>query len=221
LTLFAIGGTAAAADLSRPVYKPVPPPPLMQTWTGFYLGVNAGGGIGTGSSDFSIAGVPAFASVYNQLQGAIGGGRAGFNWQAGAAVLGVEADFQASGLKGRRSPPVSARAMWRAVDRHLQSESPLVRDCARPHRLRGERLAHLCHRRLRYARLETDASATAFRRPRRSRCAGPETLDRRHRHRVRVRPALERQAEYLYFDFGHTNSSLILSGLPTINDDAT
>ena len=25
LTLFAIGGTAVAADLSRPVYKPVPP----------------------------------------------------------------------------------------------------------------------------------------------------------------------------------------------------
>jgi outer membrane immunogenic protein len=217
LTLFAIGGTAAAADLSRPVYKPVLPPPLMQTWTGFYLGVNAGGGIGTGSSDFSIAGVPAFASVDNQLQGAIGGGQAGYNWQAGAAVLGVEADFQASGLKGSLTTPClpglcgatySQKVPWFGTAR--------------------ARIGYAANGWLiyatggyAYARLETDASATAFpatttftlRETRNGWTAGTGI-------EVEFAPRWSAKLEYLYFDFGHTNSSLSLSGLPTITDDA-
>ena len=40
LTVVTIGGTAVAADLSRPVYKPGPPlPPVMQNWSGFYEGI--------------------------------------------------------------------------------------------------------------------------------------------------------------------------------------
>ena len=42
-TLLILGGTAIAADLSQPVFKPGPPPPAMQNWSGFYLGLNAGG----------------------------------------------------------------------------------------------------------------------------------------------------------------------------------
>lgn len=40
----AVSGAALAADLTRPppppAYVPPPPPPM---WTGFYLGINAGG----------------------------------------------------------------------------------------------------------------------------------------------------------------------------------
>ena len=43
-TLLAIGGSAAAADLAQPIYKGPMPPPVMG-WTGFYIGLNAGGGI--------------------------------------------------------------------------------------------------------------------------------------------------------------------------------
>jgi len=75
---------------------------------GFYLGLNAGGGIGNGRSDFSIAGGPAFATVNNSLPGAIGGVQAGFNWQSGMTVFGVETDFQASGLKGSLTAPCLA-----------------------------------------------------------------------------------------------------------------
>src|SRR5215470_17680655 len=95
VSLVAMGATASAADLSRP--------PMVQGaqpytgWSGFYLGLNAGGGIGNGRSDFSAGGVN-FATVNNSLPGAIGGAQAGYNWQTGMTVLGAETDFQAAGL---------------------------------------------------------------------------------------------------------------------------
>jgi opacity protein-like surface antigen len=222
LTLVAIGGTAVAADLSRPVYKPVPPlPPVMQNWSGFYVGLNAGGGIGTGSSDFSIAGVPAFASVDNQLQGAIGGGQAGFNWQAGAAVLGVEADFQASGLKGSLTTPCLPGLCGAPLTATYSQKVPWF-GTARA------RIGYAANGWLlyatggyAYARLETDASAVA----------GPATATftlRETRNgwtagtgiEVEFAPRWSARLEYLYFDFGNTSSSLVLTGLPTITDDA-
>ena len=207
LTVVTIGGTAVAADLSRPVYKPVPPlPPVMQNWSGFYVGLNAGGGIGTGSSDFIIAGVPAFASVDNQLQGAIGGGQAGFNWQAGAAVLGVEADFQASGLKGTLTTSCLPGLCGVPLNATYSQKVPWF----------GTARARNA-----YARLETDASAVA----------GPATATftlRETRNgwtagtgiEVEFAPRWSAKLEYLYFDFGNTSSSLVLTGLPTITDDA-
>jgi hypothetical protein len=39
LMLLTVGGSAVAADLSRPVFKPVPPPQMMQNWSGFYEGI--------------------------------------------------------------------------------------------------------------------------------------------------------------------------------------
>ena len=72
ISLLAMCCAAAAADL------PAPPPykaPLeaLPTWTGFYAGFNAGGAFGLGQSDFSIAGVPAFATAKNDIAGGIGG----------------------------------------------------------------------------------------------------------------------------------------------------
>ena len=102
-SLLALCGVATAADLSRPPMYPSPEPPPM--WSGFYVGVNVAGGIGHGTSDFGVAGGPAFATVNNNLSGAIGGVQAGFNWQTGPAVVGFETDFQFSGLKGTLTAP--------------------------------------------------------------------------------------------------------------------
>ena len=44
----------------------------------------------------------------NSLPGGIGGGQAGFNWQTGVTVLGIEADLQASGLRGGLAAPCAA-----------------------------------------------------------------------------------------------------------------
>ena len=102
--LLASCAAAAAADLPRPPPIAVAPAPYMG-WSGFYVGVNVGGGMGNGRHDFGIAAAPGFASVNNLIQGAIGGGQVGFNWQTGIAVVGVEADFQGTGIKGSLTAP--------------------------------------------------------------------------------------------------------------------
>jgi outer membrane immunogenic protein len=110
-------GSAAAADLpSRkgPVYVPPPPPPL---WTGFYVGLNAGYGfnqsdnvttlggpilVGPGANGVAFAnalGASSNSIVPLSLNGFIGGGQVGYNWQLGERyVIGLEADIQ--GLAG-------------------------------------------------------------------------------------------------------------------------
>ncbi len=101
--LTAIGAvTAQAADLPTRKEAPAPvfvPPPF--TWTGFYIGLNAGGIFTSGSRSISFfnPAADAFLSAYepNGLgsgqSGFIGGGQAGYNWQTGAFVLGVVTDF--------------------------------------------------------------------------------------------------------------------------------
>ncbi|MBN9445031.1 MAG: outer membrane protein [Bosea sp. (in: a-proteobacteria)] len=85
-------GAASAADLpSRkgPVAAPVYIPPVF-TWTGFYVGANAGYGWGNVNAN-------GFANV-GDLDGFVGGGQIGYNYQMGQFVLGLEADLQGADL---------------------------------------------------------------------------------------------------------------------------
>ena len=104
--LTALGTVAAqAADLPTRKEAPAPifvPPPF--TWTGFYVGVNAGGIWPSGGRSATLFD-PAFGAdggfinagfpggLGSQSAGFIGGGQAGYNWQTGAFVLGIETDF--------------------------------------------------------------------------------------------------------------------------------
>jgi outer membrane immunogenic protein len=88
---------AGAADLSvAPLYK-APPAQVTQAynWTGFYLGINGGGGWGHSNWDSSAASIG--------VSGGVAGGTAGYNWQFGNAVLGLEADIDWANLKGTSS----------------------------------------------------------------------------------------------------------------------
>ena len=85
-------GAASAADLpSRkgPIAAPVYMPPAF-TWTGFYVGANAGYGWGNVNAN-------GFANV-GDLDGFVGGGQVGYNYQMGQFVVGLEADLQAADL---------------------------------------------------------------------------------------------------------------------------
>jgi outer membrane immunogenic protein len=100
---------AMAADVA-PAYVP---PPLAWSWTGFYVGANAGwagstdavtnhgtdsgaGGLGT---SLLLGGIPGAINL-NQT-GFIGGGQVGYNWQVAPTwVVGIEADFQGADAKG-------------------------------------------------------------------------------------------------------------------------
>jgi outer membrane immunogenic protein len=96
---------AGAADLPRRTVAPVAPivsVPVF-TWTGFYVGVNAGYGFNSDSQATTI-GTPAFqtlipggfvpSSLDTGGDGFIGGAQIGFNYQFGALVAGIEADLQ-------------------------------------------------------------------------------------------------------------------------------
>ena len=91
-----------AADLPFPasgVYAPPAAYRAVANWGGFYVGGNFGLGLARDRSNFSTGGVT-FATADTALFGAVGGGQAGFNWQTGALVVGVEGDFDWSNPKG-------------------------------------------------------------------------------------------------------------------------
>ena len=86
-------GAASAADLpSRkgPVAAPVYMPPAF-SWTGFYVGANAGYGWGN-------VNLNGWANNIGNLDGFVGGGQIGYNYQMGQFVLGLEADLQGADL---------------------------------------------------------------------------------------------------------------------------
>jgi outer membrane immunogenic protein len=88
-------GLAHAADLPvRYPVAPVAPAPIyvpIYNWTGFYLGINGGGGWGTSQWD----GIDKF-----DISGGLIGGTVGYNWQFGQVVVGAEGDVDWSSIKG-------------------------------------------------------------------------------------------------------------------------
>jgi opacity protein-like surface antigen len=76
------------------------------SWAGPYLGVNYGYAWGKSDTNTALSdaamGTPLLAAhTPFKLNDMIFGGQAGFNWQAGAWVAGIEADFQQSRQRGR------------------------------------------------------------------------------------------------------------------------
>ncbi len=120
LVALSSGSSAPAADMAvkAPVYK-ARPPVYGYSWTGFYVGANVGYSWGRSSNDWNFfaqnsvtlstictgpgGGSNAFCATgsdSNKLNGAIGGFQAGYNWQTGSFLAGIETDFQFSSQKG-------------------------------------------------------------------------------------------------------------------------
>lgn len=86
IAVLSLAGTASAADLGRRM--PVKAPQLVapvNTFSGFYVGAHLGGAFGARDDD--------------QVDGVIGGGQVGYNWQIQNWVLGLEGQFSGSGAK--------------------------------------------------------------------------------------------------------------------------
>ena len=114
--LAVMSSAAVAADLPArgPAMAPAPvyAAPIF-TWSGFYVGLNAGAGFRSGSNnrpDYVFdngGGAPVGVGLINAINadlalagrrgsddtGFTGGAQIGYNWQFGAMVLGVEADI--------------------------------------------------------------------------------------------------------------------------------
>ena len=92
---------ASATDLptKAPIFK-APVVVLPYNWTGFYIGLNLGGSWGRQENSLVTTAGTTAVSNNDHVNGAIGGGQIGYNWQVDRWVLGIEADFQGSGQKG-------------------------------------------------------------------------------------------------------------------------
>ena len=119
-TVWALTGFALSETYSGKEMKQVAPTPVPEcNWTGFYVGLHAGGQFGH-SEDFD--------AHYNAIDhpfgysesGAIAGGQIGFNWQWNWLVLGPEFDLGYLNLDGRTLDPASRRS---GSDTHASSDS--------------------------------------------------------------------------------------------------
>jgi outer membrane immunogenic protein len=107
VTALTTAASAMAADLPAPLYTKAPAyVDQGYNWTGFYLGINLGYSWGRShdTSTFSDGyGTGLYTSTgSSNLDGILGGGQAGYNWQTQSWVWGLEADIQATGEKGGR-----------------------------------------------------------------------------------------------------------------------
>lgn len=103
--LLGLGTATSASAADMPLKAPAPAyVPPAYNWTGFYLGLNVGGGW-TSGGDFGDA------------SGIIGGGQIGYNWQSVGSpfVIGLEADIQGADLSN------SATALGVTVDGRLNA----------------------------------------------------------------------------------------------------
>jgi outer membrane immunogenic protein len=114
-----LAGPALAADLpsrKEPPLAPVIYAPAF-TWTGFYVGVNAGGawtstsghlnffgfGGNTGAAVAGFQGLPLLNNNNNNNGNFTGGLQAGYNYQIGSFVIGAETDINYLGSNSNKS----------------------------------------------------------------------------------------------------------------------
>jgi outer membrane immunogenic protein len=76
-------------------------PTVAANWNGFYLGGNFGSGTARDRSSIAVGGV---VDTFNlTADGYNGGVQAGYNWQAGSTVFGIETDIQAASLEDNKT----------------------------------------------------------------------------------------------------------------------
>lgn len=113
-TFALLGAPAFAADMA--VKAPPPAPVPVMSWTGFYLGLNGGGGWAhTEWQDNHVSLCPGnglFAvptcDIPQRMNSFIGGGQIGARWQTGQWVVGIEGTADYANFKSTIVDPTSA-----------------------------------------------------------------------------------------------------------------
>ena len=109
-----LAGPAFAADLRMPMKAPMVAAAPAYSWTGCYIGAQAG--YGQGQKDFTDPGgafpfafAPAGTTVGVETQGGLAGGQIGCNYQfAGGWVLGIEGEYAWADIRGTVNDPFFA-----------------------------------------------------------------------------------------------------------------
>ena len=117
---FVLSTAAHAADMPAASQPPITHPwhqlsstSAAATWHGLYFGGQVGGGWGNYDYIFSSG---SGTNVGSDLSGVIGGVLAGYNWEVGRFVLGVEGDISGASLSGTSSCVNATYACNASVD---------------------------------------------------------------------------------------------------------
>jgi outer membrane immunogenic protein len=104
MSLVMVAG-ASAADMY--LKAPSPPPPPSDTWTGFYIGADAGGAWARDVVSPTIADGGAFprSNTFKNANGGFYGGDIGYNFQSGPVVFGVEGDLGYMAIRTNAADP--------------------------------------------------------------------------------------------------------------------
>jgi outer membrane immunogenic protein len=104
--LVALGAAAPAGAADLPVYTKTPAMvAAIYDWSGFYVGVNGGGGSAHKCWDITQFGPteqfsPAISEGCHSATGGLAGGQVGFRWQSANFVFGVEGQGDWASLRG-------------------------------------------------------------------------------------------------------------------------
>lgn len=105
---------AQAADMARPAPVVAPAPVVTAyNWTGIYAGIVGGYGFGDGIRHHQSP--PDIYSDNFGIRGGLVGGTIGYNYQMNNYVLGLEADYAWSAIKGSTTNPCAAPGCFTEV----------------------------------------------------------------------------------------------------------
>jgi outer membrane immunogenic protein len=118
-----ISSSAGAADLARPYTKAPPLSAPIYNWSGFYVGINGGGGSAHTCYDYVVpaALVPVFGNTLPQgchdATGGTVGGQVGYRWQSTNWVFGVEGQGNWADFSGSNATPIGANPLGGGANR--------------------------------------------------------------------------------------------------------
>jgi len=106
LVALGLASPAVAADIPMPAYSKAPAMiPAFYDWSGFYIGLNGGGG--SSRKCWDLVATPALGTLTppspegcHNATGATAGGQLGYRWQSGPVVFGLEAQGNWADFKG-------------------------------------------------------------------------------------------------------------------------
>ena len=102
VSIVAFAGAASAADLPAKVYTKAPPIAPIYNWTGFYVGINAGGALS--HNCWNVTG--GLSGGCHDATGGLGGGQIGYRYETANWVIGVEAQGDWANLKGSNTSAI-------------------------------------------------------------------------------------------------------------------
>ena len=132
--------SARAAELPIPIKGPAQEFLPTPRWSGFYVGINGGGGLGPTSQTLTVDPLIAALGVSTtgtyEVSGALLGATLGYNRQVGSWVLGIEGDIDWSSIGGQVTGPVmgipatfETQLPWLNTFRGRVGYAFLVRSC--------------------------------------------------------------------------------------------